>query len=85
MLCKMKLCEKLSIQDEEKLNTQDGKKLNNPQIEVPDRPLYVKEFVTETIKRATKPLATEQSSLRKTESRKSRIPRKLKSPVVHSI
>ena len=85
MLCKMKLCEKLSIQDEEKLSTQDGKKLDNLQIEVPDRPLYVKEFVTETIKRATKPLATEQSSLRKTESRKSRIPRKLKSPIVHSI
>ena len=61
---------KLSIQDEEKLSTQDGKKLYNLQIEVPDRPLYLEEFVTETIKRATKP---------------SRIPRKLKSPFVHSI
>ena len=79
----MKVCEKNL--DEEKLSTQDGKKLDNLQIEVPDRPLYVEEFVTETIKRATKPLATEQSSLRKTESRKSRIPRKLMSPVVHPI
>ena len=97
VLCKMKLCkkndEKSSTTDAEKpstadmkiLSTLDEETLSTPQIEGTGRPLYVEEFVTETIKKATKPLATEQSSLRKTESRKHQIPRKLKSPVVHSI
>jgi hypothetical protein len=91
LLWKTKLCEKNrdmenpSTLDVKKSSMQDKEKLNTPQTEVTGCPIYIEEFVTETIKRATKPLATEQSSFVKVGTRKSLIPRKLKSPIVHSI